>query len=177
MRSLGFTALFAIALAPLAHTQTAEERIALALRPLPAEYRDGASVLAFDEKGDAEVLRQGTNGWTCVADGPAPGIEVWCHFETWAALRMRFYELLAQGASRREVWDICEAEMKAGKLPQITPAVGFELVGTSPANAQPYALFFMPYATPESLGLSAEPDNRRPWLMAAGRINAHIMAH
>ena len=73
--------------------------------------------------------------------------------------------------------DICEAEIKAGKLPPITSAVGFELVGTTPANAQPYALFFMPYATSESLGISSEPDNHRPWLMSAGRINAHIMGH
>lgn len=177
MRSFAFTVVLIALLGGLAHSQDTEEQVELALRTLPEPYRAGASVVTWDENGEAKYLRQGTNGWTCQADDPSHGISIQCFFETWKTLRMRFFELLAQGTERREAWRIVEAEVKAGKIPKPSRAIGFELVGTSLANAQPQVTVFIPYATGEEMGLPTEPDNHHPWLMAAGRINAHIMAH
>lgn len=177
MRSFTFTLILIASLGGLAHSQDTEEQVELALRALPVPYRDGASVVTWDENGKARYLRQGTNGWTCQADDPSHGISIQCFFETWKTLRMRFFELLAQGTPRREAWSICEAEVKEGKIRKPTRAIGFELVGTTSSNAQPQVLVFIPYATGEEMGLPTVPDNHHPWLMAAGRINAHIMAH
>lgn len=67
--------------------------------------------------------------------------------------------------------------MKAGRIPPPIPAIGFEMVGVGALSAQPFTLVYIPYATAESTGLSTEPDNRRPWIMFAGRINAHVIEH
>ena len=159
MRCVLFTTLLTLALARLAQTQSVAEQVNLALRALPEEYRDGASVLICGETDEPNVLRRGTNGWTCVADDPEPGIFVLCYFKTWEPLRTRFHRLVAQGTSHREAWDICEADVKAGRIPPPTPAIGFELVGVGPNGAQPFVLVYMPYATAGTLGLSTEPDN------------------
>lgn len=177
MRILTLIALFVTSIAVDVYAQSADEEVALALRALPKEYREGASVLAWRGEYEPEVLRKGANGWTCAADDAEPGILVQCWFKTWDSVRMHFFGLVAEGTSRRDAWAKCEEGVKAGKLASPTPSVAFELVGLGPGGAQPFVLFHVPYATAESLGLSTQPDNQRPWLMRAGRINAHVMAH
>jgi hypothetical protein len=172
-----FTACFMATFLGVGHAQGTEEQIALALLALPESYRNDATVVTWNETGKRVVLRPGTNGWTCRADDPSPGILIQCHYKSWDALGTRIFGLIAEGKSRREAWAVCESDVKAGKLPKPERALVFELVGTNGANAQPLILVFLPYATGESLGLPTEPDNNHPWVMASGRINAHIMAH
>ncbi len=111
-----FTALFLAAFLPVVHAQETEEQISLALLALPESYRDGASVVTWDQEGERKVLRQGANGWTCRTDDPAPGIIIQCYYKTGDAKWTRFFGLLAEGKSRREAWDICDAEVKAVNL-------------------------------------------------------------
>ena len=55
-----------------------EARIARALKSGPPAIRDGAKVIDMDADGNITVLREGTNGWTCVPDGPSPGVDPMC---------------------------------------------------------------------------------------------------
>ena len=48
-----------------------EARIARALKSGPPAIRDGAKVIDMDADGNIIVLREGTNGWTCM-----PGVEI-----------------------------------------------------------------------------------------------------
>ena len=48
-----------------------EARIARALKSGPPAIRDGAKVIDMDADGNITVLREGTNGWTCM-----PGVEI-----------------------------------------------------------------------------------------------------
>lgn len=47
-----------------------EARIERALKSGPPGIRDGAKVVDMDADGNMIVLREGTNGWTCM-----PGVE------------------------------------------------------------------------------------------------------
>ena len=48
-----------------------EARIARALKSGPPAIRDGAKVIDMDADRNITVLREGTNGWTCM-----PGVEI-----------------------------------------------------------------------------------------------------
>ncbi|HSG64015.1 MAG TPA: hypothetical protein VLD39_03410 [Gammaproteobacteria bacterium] len=62
-------ALTLIAGAPLAYSQTTDELIAQAVRPLPEDLRAGATVYRYDaQTGERIVLRAGTNHVECVPD-------------------------------------------------------------------------------------------------------------
>jgi hypothetical protein len=92
-------------------------------------------------------------------------------------------ELLAQkvtGAARNVVRF---KEVEEGKLPMPKePRTLYVLTGTSFDGASgkveaPYLrwVIYVPFATPQSTGLSTQANESAPWLMAPGTAGAHIM--
>ncbi len=153
--------------------ESAEERIVQAVAALPEALRDGATVLSFDENGDSSVLRQGTNYMICWADEPTERFIVSCFPKSKEKFEVRKRELRAGGA---EDWrDVLNREIRSGKLPLPDGAITYTLLGSRFALALPNAVIHVPYATPESTGLSTQPDGFRPWLMRPGQPRAHIM--
>ncbi len=63
---------------PVAPPTTDEGMIASAVSAAPEAVSKDATVIAFDDKMQMRTLRQGTNGWTCVGDGPSPGVDPMC---------------------------------------------------------------------------------------------------
>jgi hypothetical protein len=62
----------------LAQPQTAEQKLTNAMSAGPPPAKD-ATILDGVEVAKAKVLRQGTNGWTCVPDDPgSPGNDPQC---------------------------------------------------------------------------------------------------
>jgi hypothetical protein len=58
---------------------TSSDPIASAEAAAPAAIARNASVVTMDETGKMTVVRQGTNGWTCIPDSPAtPGPDSMC---------------------------------------------------------------------------------------------------
>ena len=49
-----------------------------AMSAAPATVSKDATVVAMDEKMQLRTLRKGTNGWTCMPDGPSPGVDPMC---------------------------------------------------------------------------------------------------
>jgi hypothetical protein len=61
-------------LAGCTRSAASSREIALALSAAPAAIASGAAVVKMDDHGATSVLRQGTNGWTCMPTDPGTPI-------------------------------------------------------------------------------------------------------
>ncbi len=172
---LGALLLFAFA-APGVSAQDAAAKIKSAVSAAPPSISDNATVADWpaEEGGEMTVLREGTNGWTCLPDMPAsPGNDPMCLDEPWQA------------------W----AAAWIGKTkPNITKiGFGYMLRGGSPeSNTDPYAEGptedneWMEKGVPHLMilvpdekmlaGLPTSPDQGGPWVMWRNTPYVHIMA-
>jgi hypothetical protein len=102
---------------PVAPPSTDAEKIASARSAAPAEIADHATIM---DMPSMKVLKQGTNGWTCLPDGPSPGVDPMC-------LDKNGMEWAAAWMSRKEP-------------PKDKMAIGYMLMGGSDAsNTDPFA--------------------------------------
>src|SRR5437764_1037197 len=60
---------------PVPPPTTDAEKIKSALSAAPAAIAKDATIM---DMPSMKVLRQGTNGWTCIPDGPSPGVDPMC---------------------------------------------------------------------------------------------------
>ena len=165
----------------------ADQQIAAAVLPLPADLRANATVLGYDPTGRFVTLRDGTGAMTCLASNPKMSqFHVACYHKSLEPFMARGRELRAQNQSitREQVDSVRFLEARAGKLklPK-EPAALYSLTGgsydpsTKSANgARPLFVIYVPFATAESTGLSARPAGPGvPWIMGGGTPKAHIM--
>ena len=66
------------AVGPVAPPTTDAAMIASATSAAPEAVSKDATVVAMDDKMQMRTLREGTNGWTCMPDGPSPGVDPMC---------------------------------------------------------------------------------------------------
>jgi len=159
-------------------------QIAAAILAAPAELREGAAVLGYNTKGDLVTLREGRNEMICLATDPAKtAFSVACYHKELEPYMARGRELLAQKVTGQARNDVRWKEVAEGKLalPR-EPRTLYVLTGTGFDAAtgkvtDPYLrwVIYVPYATPESTGLSTKGSDGAPWLMSAGTAGAHIM--
>jgi hypothetical protein len=171
-------------IAAAADVPSAQVQIAGAVLAAPAELRDGAAVLGFNAQGARVQIREGRNELICLASDPTQtAFNVACYHKDLEPFMARGRELLAQkvtGAKRNE---IRFKEVEDGKLPMPRePRTLYVLTGNSFDSAtgkvqDPYLrwVIYVPFATPQSTGLSTKPSDGAPWLMSAGTAGAHIM--
>jgi hypothetical protein len=162
------------------------QQIASAVLPLPAEMRPGATVLGYGADGKLGTLRAGGGTMTCLASDPkVERFHVACYHRSLEPFMARGRELRARGVVGEQVDSVRYAEAKAGKLalPK-EPAVLYSLTGAPGAfdpvtgtapDARRLYVVYIPYATAESTGLSAQPAQGQPWIMFPGTPKAHIM--
>lgn len=162
----------------------AAEQIAAAVTALPEEMRAGAAVLGYTLPGKLTTLREGKNDMICLA--PEPGAKAFhsaCYHKGMEPFMARGRELRANGVTGAKVDTARFAEVKAGKLMMPSyPSMLYQIFnGTfDPATGKVTggrALFvtYIPFATPESTGISAKPTDKGPWIMFPGTPKAHIM--
>ena len=162
----------------------AAEQIAAAIQAAPAERRDGAGVLGYDEGGKLVTLRPGTNDLICLYDDP--GDDRWsvaCYHKDLEPFMARGRELAASGVSGKERTDARLKEVDDGKLAMpkeprtlyVLHGSGFDAATSTVKDAYMRWVIYTPYATPESTGLSTKPAENAPWLMDEGKAGAHIM--
>ena len=161
-----------------------EVQIAGAVLAAPAELRAGAAVLGFDAQGKRVVIREGKNELICLASDPAKStFETDCYHKDLEPFMARGRELMAEkvtGAKRNE---IRFKEVEDGKIAMPRePRTLYVLTGSSFNSAtgtveNPYLrwVIYVPFATPQSTGLSTKASESAPWLMSAGTAGAHIM--
>ncbi len=178
---------FALSLlaAASAGAQSASARIAAAVSPAPSALRAGATVMGYDSTGKLVTLRKGTNDMICLADDARrKNFHVSCYFKALEPFMARGRELRAKGLSSDSADSIRAKEIRAGTLAMPkTPTALYQYsaprdqVSDSGVKAARYLyVVYMPYATPQSTGLTVQPLNDGgPWLMYPGKPWAHIM--
>ena len=67
-----------VAVGPVAPPTTDADMIRSAMSAAPDAISKDATIMAMDEKMNMRTLRPGTNGWTCMPDGPSPGVDPMC---------------------------------------------------------------------------------------------------
>ena len=60
---------------PVKPPTTDADKIKSAMSAAPLAVAQGATVM---DMATMKVIKQGTNGWTCFADGPSPGVDPMC---------------------------------------------------------------------------------------------------
>lgn len=167
-----------------AEIPSAEVQIAGAVMAAPAELRAGAAVLGFDPQGKRVQLREGKNEMICLAADPAkPTFEVDCYHKDLEPFMARGRELAAQkvtGAKRneirfKEVEDGKVAMPREARTLYVLTGTGFDAAAGKVENAYLRWVIYVPFATPQSTGLSTKASESAPWLMSPGTAGAHIM--
>jgi len=149
--------------------QNTDEMIASAMSAGPSSIAEDATIT--DLAGN--VLREGTNGWTCIPDNPdADGTDPWCFDAPWAELRAALF-----GGREPNITGIGIAYMLAGDAPvsNISPAeteptadnqwinpIGSHIMLVAPGD-DPWAAY------------SSDPMNGGPWIMWPDTPYEHLM--
>lgn len=169
--------------APLAESA----QVAMAVLPLPAEFRANATVLGY-RAGTAGLvtLRKGSGPFVCLASDPAgEQLHVACYHESLEPFMARGRALRAQGVKGTLVDSARFRDVRAGtlRMPK-QPAALYSLTGPagsldpvtgSTKGAGALYVVYIPGATAASTGISATPSHTAPWIMYPGTPKAHIM--
>ncbi len=175
-----YLALFAAALC--AEAPSAAHQIAASVQAAPEDLRAGAMVLGYDSSG-LVVLRKGSNDLHCLADRPDDdAFSVACYHTDLEPFMARGRELSRQGHKGKERHEIRWKDVDEGRVAMPREARMLYVLTGKAYDAvkdevlQPYLrwVIYTPYATPESMGISASPGNA-PWLMYPGTAGAHVM--
>lgn len=170
-----------------AEIDTDEALVATALMAAPEESRAGCKVIGYNMQGDFVTLKEGDNEFICLADNPnQEGFSAACYHKSLEPFMARGRELKAQGKSHTEIFDIREAEVKAGKLEMGSPGATLHVYFGAETNYNPETsevagaqyryVVYLPFATAESTGLPEKPvASNHPWIMNPGTHRAHIM--
>jgi hypothetical protein len=160
-------------------------QLASAVAPLPAEFRESATVLGHAGSGaELVVLRAGSGPFICLADRPGDDrFHAACYHASLEPFMARGRELRAQGIGAAEVDTLRYAEVLDGRLEMPRqPAALYSLTGGAVdpetgevTGARPLYVVYIAFATAESTGLPTTPVANAPWLMFPGTPKAHIM--
>jgi hypothetical protein len=162
----------------------AAEQISAAILAAPEERRADAAVLGYDEGGKLVTLREGNIDLICLADDPKDdSFSVACYHKDLEPFMASGRELLAQGITGKERHARRNELVKQGKVAMpheprllyVLTGKGFDSATGQVKEAYLRWVIYVPFATPESTGLSTDPAPGKPWLMNAGTAGAHIM--
>lgn len=162
-----------------------EQQIAVAVTPVPKEFRDSATVLGYGADGKLGELRPGTGSMVCLAPDPArERVQAVCYHRSLEPFMARGRQLRVEGVRGDQIDSVRFAEVRSGRLSFPTaPAMLYSMTGDAgsydPATGtiKGRALFvvYVKDATAATTGLPAQPSPGTPWIMHPGTIKAHIM--
>jgi hypothetical protein len=161
-----------------------EVQIAAATLAAPADLRQGAAVLGYNTEGKLIRLREGKNELICIANDPSKSsFSVACYHRDLDPYMARGRALVADkitGQKRNEIrWkEVAEGKLSLPREPRtlyVLTGTGFDSKTGQVTDAYLRWVIYVPFATPETTGLSTKPSENAPWLMFAGTPGAHIM--
>jgi hypothetical protein len=172
---------------------TGSDEIRFAVLPLPAQLRDGATVMRMDSTRRPVVVRQGSNGMVCVR--VVPGEAAWdarCYETTIARLIFRAGALVMSGLTIDSIGSRIRAEARAGTLTLPTqPVAAYRALGPEhsyvpatgavTAEMEIWQSLHVPFATAEAMSLpdestiSAAERGQVPYVVSSGTWWAHVM--
>lgn len=186
MKTLGAlcTTLLMLGSANAAHIAPPAEQIAATILAAPEDRRGGAAVLGYNAEGKLVTLREGSNDLICLADNPNDEeFSVACYHKDLEPFMARGRELQEQGVTGKERHAQRAKEVEEGKVAMpreartlyVLTGKGFDAATGKVREAYLRWVIYVPFATPESTGLSTESKPGAPWLMYPGTAGAHIM--
>jgi hypothetical protein len=159
-------------------------QIAAAILAAPSDLRDGAAVLGYNPQGELVRLREGKNELICLASDPnKTTFSAACYHRDLEPYMARGRELVAQkitGPKRNEVrWkEVADGKLAMPREPRtlyVLTGSGFDAATGKVTDAYLRWVIYVPFATPETTGLSTKASDSAPWLMSPGTAGAHIM--
>jgi hypothetical protein len=163
---------------------SAESQISASVLAAPEEYRGDATVLGYDSSGALVKIREGKNEFICLADDPKKdAFSAACYHKDLEPFMARGRELIAQGVTGKKRDELRGKEVEEGKVKMpreprtlyVLTGTGFDTATGKVTESYLRWVIYVPFATPQSLGLSAKGSPGAPWLMSAGTAGAHIM--
>jgi hypothetical protein len=162
----------------------ADVQIAGAVLAAPPELREGAAVIGFDAKGQQVRIREGKNEMVCLASDPQKSsFESACYHKDLEPFMARGRELLAQKVTGPKRNQIRFKEVEDGKLSMpreprtlyVLTGTGFDAASGKVQDSYLRWVIYVPFATPQTTGLTTKATESAPWLMSPGTAGAHIM--
>jgi hypothetical protein len=164
IRTLIFSAI-AVLISATAHADQAA--IQSAMSAAPHSLAKNATIMRWN----GEVLRKGTNTWTCLPDKPGNGgTDPWCVDASWRNLLDALSNKKAPSYKKIGI-----AYMLAGDAPisNITPG-GKKADGDWVAGLKAHLMILVPDPAMFD-NISTDPKNGGPWIMWPNTPHAHIM--
>jgi hypothetical protein len=159
-------------------------QIRSATEPLPAEFRESATVLGYETgKPGLVQLKAGNGAFICLADDPSDDrFHVACYHKALEPFMLRGRELRAQKVANVDSVRYAEIDAKKLVMPG-HPSALYSLTGKAEhvaadgavTGARKLYVVYIPFATTASTGLPAKAEPNMPWLMFPGTAKAHIM--
>jgi len=150
-----------------------DEQIANAESAAPSAIAQNATILGWDEDGmPTVILREGTNGWTCIADWPvSPGNDPQCFDPIWTAWNEAY-----MAGEEPDIPGLGIAYMLAGGSdPSNTDPMAMEpAAGEEWVTTPPHIMFLMPDGFDADL-FSTTPSMGEPYIMWDGTPYEHLM--
>lgn len=164
------------------NAQGIDALVAEAIRPLPPDLRDGATVYTYDaETGERVVLRQGDNQVECQPKNPETGFTR-CYGRADAKRRDLAAMLGAEGKSGEEIAMALAAAEATGTIPPATFGAIRYRVADDGDRIRFLWVVSLPNAVSEDLGMSTASQRDSsiageglPWMMREGTPAAHLM--
>jgi hypothetical protein len=181
---LMISTVFFASLAVAADVPPPEVQIAGAVLAAPAELREGAMVIGYNPQGTQVKIREGKNEMVCLASDPTKtAFNVACYHKDLEPFMARGRELNAQKITGAKRTEMRFKEIEEGKLPMpreprtlyVLTGKSFDAAAGKVEEAYLRWVIYVPFATPQSTGLSTKASDGAPWLMAPGTAGAHIM--
>ena len=151
-----------------------DAKVRQALSAAPKEIAMGATVVMPAPDGKMQELKHGTNGWTCMPDGPdTPGKDPMC--------------MDAEAMKWAQSW-MAHAPKPANTAPGIIYMLqgGSDISSTDPwakpdrntkfVSSPAHYMVMWPF-DPKATGLSDKPKQSGSWIMWAGTPYAHLMVN
>ena len=151
-----------------------EEIIASAEKAAPASVGKDATIIAMDEQMKVRVVREGTNGFTCMPDNPqSPGTDPMCLDKgglEWAKAWMA-HENPPEGVIGLGYMLMGGSDASNTDPHAMEPAAGGQWVDTGP-----HLMLFNVGAMGEAYPKQGDsPDTKVPYVMWAGTPYEHLM--
>lgn len=184
---LPFLCLFTLPTLAQTVTPAPDQQIKYAVMAAPADKKDGATVIGFDESGKYVTLRKGTNDLVCLTDDPAQkGFSAACYHESLEPFMAWGRKIKMDGKKGPDMNEIRDKDYKAGKfkMPKqpatlfvfSAPAERFDAATGTVTNGNLRYVVYIADATAQTTGLPTKAEiPGMPWIMDPGTYRAHIM--
>jgi hypothetical protein len=161
-----------------AQAQAPNDPIATALSALPAQLRDGATVIKWKPDFTDDTLKKGTSRLVCYDRSGFPeqqpfSIECTSAGNLDREAQNLKYEAMGDRAKTQAALDAMEKD--GTRVKPEYGSVWYHLAGPDRERARMHMSIALPGATTATTGIPDNPSKGGVWLMNAGTSTAHIM--